>query len=80
MSYGFKAHPCFEVVAAVDAEIGKPSTGRGALDCNATYEANIGIRPLDADLRACYELSRCSGVPCGHESEASQAVPERHLG
>ena len=50
MSCGFQAHPRFEVVGAVDAEIGKPSTGSGAIDCNGTYEANIGIKPTFADL------------------------------
>jgi DNA (cytosine-5)-methyltransferase 1 len=50
MSYGFHAHPRFELVGAADAEIGKPSTGAGAIDCNATYRANIGIDPVFADL------------------------------
>ena len=50
MSYGFHAHPNFRLVGAVDAQIGKPSSGKGTLECNATYEANIGIRPLEHDL------------------------------
>jgi DNA (cytosine-5)-methyltransferase 1 len=50
MSYGFHAHSNFKLVGAADAEIGKPSTGFGALDCNGTYEANLGIRPLAVDL------------------------------
>ena len=50
MSFGFHAHPGFRVVGAVDAEIGKPSSGVGSLECNATYEANIGIRPVALDL------------------------------
>jgi DNA (cytosine-5)-methyltransferase 1 len=50
MSYGFQAHPRFQMVGAADAEIGKPSTGTGAIDCNKTYEANIGIQPVFADL------------------------------
>jgi DNA (cytosine-5)-methyltransferase 1 len=49
-SYGFHAHPSFEVVGAADAEIGKPSTGSGAIDCNETYARNIGIHPLQVDL------------------------------
>lgn len=48
MSYGFHAHPRFRVVAAVDAQRGKP-TG-GSIECNRTYRANIGIEPLDRDL------------------------------
>ena len=51
MSYGFKEHPRFEIVAAVDAQIGKPSSGGGALDCNSTYEENIGIKPFYQDLQ-----------------------------
>lgn len=50
MSYGFAAHPAFEIVGAVDVEVGKPSTGHGALQCNNTYEANIGLRPAELDL------------------------------
>lgn len=50
MSFGFHAHPRFRIVGAVDAEIGKPSSGMGALDCNKSYEGNIGILPKNADL------------------------------
>jgi DNA (cytosine-5)-methyltransferase 1 len=50
MSYGFAANPQFEIVGAADLEIGKPSTGAGALECNSTYERNVGLRPLDVDL------------------------------
>jgi DNA (cytosine-5)-methyltransferase 1 len=30
--------------------MGKPSSGSGSLECNATYEANIGVKPLACDL------------------------------
>lgn len=50
ISYGFAAHPAFSVKAAADAEIGKPSTGAGAIGCNDTYEANMGVRPQAANL------------------------------
>ncbi len=50
MSYGFHAHGSFEVVAAADAEIGKPTAGYGSLQCNRTYFANIGIAPKKVDL------------------------------
>ena len=50
MSYGFHRHPAFRIIAAADAELGKPSTGEGKLQCNTTYSANIGIRPIAADL------------------------------
>jgi DNA (cytosine-5)-methyltransferase 1 len=49
-STGFHAHPSFQVVGAADAQLGKPSSGRGTLDCNATYRLNIGIDPVEADL------------------------------
>ena len=50
MSCGFHQHPRFRVVGAVDAQIGKPSSGAGTLDCNLTYQANIGLTPLQRDL------------------------------
>jgi DNA (cytosine-5)-methyltransferase 1 len=50
MSYGFHAHPSFQIVGAVDAQIGKPSSGKGSLECNLSYKANMGIEPLEADL------------------------------
>ena len=49
-SYGFQAHPAFKLLGAADAEIGKPSTGFGAIDCNETYARNIGLTPINADL------------------------------
>lgn len=52
MSYGFHRHPAFKVVAAADAEVGKPSTGKGKLQCNTTYSQNIGISPVSVDLSA----------------------------
>ncbi|MGK0401924.1 MAG: DNA (cytosine-5)-methyltransferase 1 [Alcanivorax borkumensis] len=50
MSYGFHCHDSFEVVAAFDAQVGKPSSGKGSLQCNQTYLANIGIAPTEVDL------------------------------
>lgn len=50
MSYGFHAHDNFEVVAAFDAQIGKPSSGKGSLQCNQTYHANMGFEPFEVDL------------------------------
>lgn len=50
MSCGFARRRGFVVVGAVDIEHGKPSAGAGATQCNGTYEANIGIAPLAADL------------------------------
>jgi DNA (cytosine-5)-methyltransferase 1 len=50
MSFGFRANPAFKVIGAVDAQNGKPSSGRGTLECNKTYLANIGVEPLEADI------------------------------
>lgn len=50
MSFGFHRHPGFRLIGAADAEIGKPSMGRGSLQCNRTYESNMGIRPAAVDL------------------------------
>lgn len=71
MSYGFHAHPAFKIVGAADAELGKPSDGMGALDCNDTYRANIGLLPEEVDLgsitpkelRARFEASGLTGNP-----------------
>lgn len=50
MSFGFHRHPNFELIGAADAEKGKPSTGNGKLQCNVTYQKNIGIEPCSVDL------------------------------
>jgi DNA (cytosine-5)-methyltransferase 1 len=50
MSCGFARHPGFKIVGAVDVQVGKPSTGHGALQCNSTYFDNIGVTPLELDL------------------------------
>ncbi len=49
-SFGFHAHPEFQVVFAADRQVGKPCNGVGTLECNATYEAAIGIAPKEVDL------------------------------
>ena len=50
MSYGFKARNEFLIAGAADAELGKPSSKGASIGCNATYEANIGIRPHSIDI------------------------------
>jgi len=50
MSLGFHRHPRFHLLAAADAEVGKPSMGRGTLQCNSTYAKNMGIHPVCLDL------------------------------
>lgn len=52
MSFGFHRHPAFSLIAAADVEQGKPSSGGGALQCNATYARNMGIEPAAIDLSA----------------------------
>lgn len=53
MSTGFARQGSFLPIGAVDLEVAKPSSGVGATGCNATYEANLGLRPLSADLSVC---------------------------
>jgi DNA (cytosine-5)-methyltransferase 1 len=50
MSCGYYAHPAFELVGAADVEVGKPSTGHGAIGCNDTYATNLKLEPLAVDL------------------------------
>lgn len=54
MSCGFRDLPMhYEIVGAVDREVGKPGRGlsKGTMtNCNATYAANIGVTPKNADL------------------------------
>tara|TARA_R110002020_G_scaffold298211_1_gene514008 strand:- start:979 stop:2154 length:1176 start_codon:yes stop_codon:yes gene_type:complete len=50
MSYGFKSHGGFDLIGAADAEIGKPTSGMGRLQCNVTYRNNIGIEPKKLNL------------------------------
>jgi len=50
MSSGFARTGQFTPIGAVDLEVAKPSHPIGATACNDTYEANVGLRPLSADL------------------------------
>lgn len=50
MSSGFVRQGSFRTIGAVDLEVAKPSHGTGATFCNDTYEANLGLRPMSADL------------------------------
>jgi len=49
MSAGFVRRG-FHTIGAVDLEVAKPSHGIGATFCNDTYERNLGLRPMSADL------------------------------
>lgn len=89
MSYGFAAHPQFEVIGAADAQRGKPSSAPGSLGCNASYAANIGVRPIDVDLAAATpaQLRAAMGVrgsvdvllACPPCTGFSRAVSRNHL-
>jgi len=50
MSYGFHSHPDFEVIGGVDAQLAKPSSSRGALQCNRSFKENIDAETADLDL------------------------------
>lgn len=68
MSYGFHAHSSFRIVGAVDAQRGKPSSGEGSLQCNQSYENNIGVKPLEYDLSTVdpIELRESLGIEQGN--------------
>lgn len=77
MSYGFHAHPDFRVVGAADAQIGKPSSGHGTLGCNVTYQANIGITPIERDLAQAdpAEVFQSMGIGDTHITVLSACPP-----
>ncbi|MCB8881736.1 DNA cytosine methyltransferase [Acidisoma cellulosilytica] len=89
-SAGFSRRPDFRLVGAVDLEMAKPSGGEGASDCNGTYFANHGVRPMARDMMTLQpsEFSEAIGInrgqlnvmiscaPCTHLSRAN---PNNHL-
>lgn len=50
MSCGFARQGGFRLIGAADLEVAKPTHGIGATSCNSTYERNLGLQPLAADL------------------------------
>jgi DNA (cytosine-5)-methyltransferase 1 len=66
-SSGFARRSGFRIVGAVDLEVAKPSGGAGASDCNATYEANHGVVPLNRDIMELSpaEFARAAGIEVG---------------
>jgi len=67
-------------MAAADAEIGKPNTGRGTLQCNATYERNMGLKPHPLDLAAVEAASLRKALRLGSDrvqsaTAAAQGFP-----
>jgi DNA (cytosine-5)-methyltransferase 1 len=91
MSLGFHKHPSFRIIAAADAELGKPSTGRGKLQCNSSYKLNIGVSPCSLDLsevepeqiREALGLDTNTGISvlsaCPPCTGFSRANPANHL-
>jgi DNA (cytosine-5)-methyltransferase 1 len=90
MSFGFKANERFQLHFAVDAQKGKPSSGTGKLECNSSYETNIGIQVREADLSV-YEPERLSEeagiapgtldvlISCAPCTGFSRTMRENHL-
>lgn len=90
MSYGFHRHPQFELIAAADAEIGKPSMGSGSLQCNSTYARNMGFSPKSINLADTdpKDLPKMLGIArrrinilsvCPPCTGFSRANPENHM-
>lgn len=91
MSLGFHRHPAFEIIASADAELGKPSSGQGKLQCNNTYQKNIGLAPVRLDLseiqpiqlRSELDLSEKKNISvllaCPPCTGFSRANPENHM-
>lgn len=90
MSYGFHRHPDFTILGAADAQIGKPSSPKGSLQCNSTYELNMGIKPVAVDLSEISpaDLKKRMGLEgqtidvlscCPPCTGFSRANPENHL-
>lgn len=77
MSYGFHRHPAFRLIAAADAELGKPSLGEGKLQCNLTYAQNIGVAPVKMDLSAVHQtnLAHALHLPEGFQVDVLAACP-----
>ena len=62
MSWGFSRQRGFKLTGAADAQLGKPSATPGSLGCNATYSANIGLAPVEADLSRADPAAVCQAM------------------
>jgi DNA (cytosine-5)-methyltransferase 1 len=80
-SAGFARRPEFRIVAAVDLEVAKPSGGAGASDCNATYQANHGIVPMNRDMMTLdpAEFAAATGLTAGQLTVMISCAPCTHL-
>lgn len=91
MSAGFSQRPGWQIAAAVDLEVAKPSgKSAGETDCNDIYEANHGLRPIAADLAVFppLRLREMAGlargevgclISCAPCTDFSRANPNNHL-
>src|SRR6266404_2516836 len=89
-SAGFSRRRGFRIAGAVDFELAKPSGGPGASDCNATYEANHGVKPLNRDMMTLRpeEFAAAVGISpgeltvmisCAPCTSMTRAKPTNHL-
>lgn len=89
-SAGFARRRGFRLVGAVDLELAKPSGGVGASDCNATFEANHGVAPLNRDMMELSpeEFAEIVGlrkgaltvmISCAPCTDLSRTKPANHL-
>jgi DNA (cytosine-5)-methyltransferase 1 len=67
MSCGFSRQAGFRLIGAADAQLGKPSAAPGSLGCNASYSANIGLTPVDADLFRADPAAVCRAMSLGDQ-------------
>jgi DNA (cytosine-5)-methyltransferase 1 len=90
MSCGFSRQAGFRLIGAADAQLGKPSAAPGSLGCNASYAANIGLRPVEADLACADPAELCQAMGLGDRQPVvlaacppctgfSRAVATNHL-
>ncbi len=80
-SAGFARRPEFRIVAAVDLELAKPSGGQGASDCNATYQANHAVVPMNRDMMTLdpAEFAEAAGLTPGQLTVMISCAPCTHL-
>jgi DNA (cytosine-5)-methyltransferase 1 len=80
-SAGFARRPEFRIAAAVDLELAKPSGGQGASDCNATYQANHAVVPMNRDMMTLdpAEFAEAAGLSPGQLTVMISCAPCTHL-
>ncbi|MCA3450412.1 MAG: DNA cytosine methyltransferase [Rhodobacter sp.] len=78
---GFARRGGFEIKAAVDLEVAKPSSGKGSSECNLTFHANHGITPLNRDMMTLTpeEFRSETGIQKGGVGVMISCAPCTHL-